>query len=209
MISMKLIHTIALLAVIAFSNNAIAMSQNFGTVDGWNLSVDADNVHKHIDTSKPEFQLIDNNNSNEKAAIIPSMLGGSETFDNRHLQDFLEQEMNARGLTNTSSKLREIASANGIAGKGYDNEGSWMYLAYFPVWPSDLVSNRAILIVSTLGDNRSAKLFNTINIILCPGRKMPLTQLLNSSRKNVSHVPAQLATSKHTSPQKIDASSNI
>jgi hypothetical protein len=175
--------------VIAPNSNAIDSELS----DGWQFSMDMN--HFSIETNKSvdqndtklktnAFIVKTDNNQMKTAIILPISFDRIETFNNSSMSNYIDKEMKSRRLSNLSVKPYMIAGTEGVVGRGYDNEtGSWVDLAYFPAWPSDSTSNRAVLIVSVLGIEGSYQLFGTIQVLKCPDRKEPLSQFLKSSGK--------------------------
>ena len=107
------------------------------------------------------------------------------------MSNYIDKEMELRNLSKLSIRSYTIGDIEGAFGRAYDNKAeSNVYLAYFPAWPNDSSSNRAVLIVSTLGEG-SYRLFDTIHILKCPDRKEPLSQFLKSSSSE--KIPTRLS----------------
>jgi hypothetical protein len=205
MISHKLIPVVLFLAAIASANTATADFSYSGTISSWNLSMNVDNVFRQINqnsikgSNTNEFVIVNKNNLKEQATIYLKSLDKTQAFDNNSMLGVLKTK--SSNLSKVSFEPEKIAGTNGMVGKGYDNNsGSWVYLAYFPVWPSDSTSDRAVLIVSTLAEKLSNQLFDTIQVKHCPGRKPPLG-IFSSAQDRRS--PHQLSTQNKSSPVRL------
>jgi hypothetical protein len=180
-------------ASITFVNVSNASALDSELSDGWQFSIDINGfsieANKSIDQNESksktnDFIVLNNNNPQKKAIISPISFVKIETFNNSSMSNYVSEEMKSRKLSNLSIKAYRIAGTDGVVGRGFDNKiGSWSDLAYFPAWPSDSTSNRAVLIVSELGIEGSYRLFDTIQVLKCPDRKEPLSQFLRSSEK--------------------------
>lgn len=177
MISHRSIFIVMILTMTTCANNTVAEPLDLGPTGGWEFSINVANVTWGETTessfqSNPviEFIVLSKKTAAEQATIIPLIIK-SKSFDNESMQNYLENEMKSRNLSDTSFHLQKMANAIGIVGKGYNNKNRlWEFLAFFPVWPTDSSSDRAVLIVSTLTENSSALLFDTIQVKQCPGR---------------------------------------
>jgi hypothetical protein len=118
------------------------------------------------------------------------------------LHTALEAMMNARNFTNMSYEMYKIDGTKGIIGSGYNKSlGAREYWTYSLIWPSsDSTSERAVGIVSLLGDNLSYQLFDTIHFEQANGWKEPLPLFLNSSEKALQENP-QIGTKKPIAPK--------
>ncbi len=195
-----------ILATINFgcTSNSIAIDTELS--HGWQFSMNLNHVsietNKSIDQDGTKsktfnFIVINDLNQTERAIITPISLARVGTFNNSSTYNYIDQNMKSRNLSKLSIRPYKMAGTEGAFGRAYDNKtGSYVYLAYFPAWPSDSTSNRAVLIVSTLGEG-SYRLFDTIQILKCPDRKEPLSQFLKSSEKPLQG-PAQLESKKQS-----------
>ncbi|MCJ7444432.1 MAG: hypothetical protein MUO26_07880 [Methanotrichaceae archaeon] len=205
MIPYRIILVALISTTITFVNASNANAIDSELSDGWQFSMDMN--HFSIETNKSidqndtksktnDFIVKNDYNQMGKAIISPISFAGLETFNNSSMTNYIDKEMKYHRLSNLSVKPYKIAGAEGVVGRGYDNEtGSWVYLAYFPAWPSDSTSNKAVLIVSALGIESSYRLFDTIQVLECPDRKAPLSQLLKSIEKP-PQGPAQLESKR-------------
>ena len=190
MISHKLIFMALIFAAISFAGVSNACAVDTKLSHGWQFSMDLNYVsieeNKSIDQNGKainNFIVKNDRNQSEKAVIIPISLAKIQDFNNTSMSNYIYEEMKLRNLSKLSIRSYTIADTEGAFGRAYDNKtGSNVYLAYFPAWPNDSSSNRAVLIVSTLGEG-SYRLFDTIRILKCPDRKEPLSQFLKSSGK--------------------------
>ena len=209
MISYKMIFIVLILATITFEGVSNANAIDSELSDGWQFSMDLNHfsieINKSIDENRTKSKINDFIVKNDydqmkKASISPISFARIEAFNNSSMSNYIDKEMKSRRLSNLSVKPYKIAGAEGVVGRGYDNETkSWIDLAYFPAWPSDSTSNKAVLIVSALGEG-SYRLFDTIQVLKCPDRKEPLSQFLKSSKK-IPQSPAQLESDRRTTAQ--------
>jgi hypothetical protein len=178
-----------------------------GLSDGWEFSINVPNVlpqsninsiiNMTAGTNILELTFVDKKNTTERATIFP-FSSGIKSFDNQSMQNYLENQMKSRDLSNISFHSKKIANAKGMAGKGYNNGSrSWEFLAYFPVWPSNSTSDRAALIVSTFKENASNQLFDTIQVKQCPGKLPPIE---NFTYVQYSKNPRKLSTQNKSLP---------
>jgi hypothetical protein len=190
MISYKIIFVGLILAAITFEGASNASAIDTELSHGWQFSMNLSHVSVEKNTSIDQngtkinvFIVKNDYNQTEKAVITPTSFARLETFNNLSMSNYIDEEMKSRNLSKLSVRPYEMAGTEGAFGRAIDNKtGSYVYLAYFPAWPSDSTSNRAVLIVSTLGEG-SYRLFDTIQILKCPDRKEPLSQFLKSSEK--------------------------
>jgi len=174
MISYTIIVAGLILATIAFESASDANAIDSELSHGWQFSMDLNHfsiaINKSIDKNGTKSKIYDfivknDYNQMKKAIISPKSFAKIETFNNLSMSNHIGKEMKSRRLSNLSVKPYEIAGTEGVVGRGYDNETrSWIDLAYFPAWPSDSTSTKAVLIVSALGEG-SYRLFNTIQVL--------------------------------------------
>ena len=196
-----------ILAAIAFGGASNASAIDTELSHGWQFSMNLSHVsvekNKSIDQNGTKINIFivkNDYNQTEKAVITPISFARLETFNNLSLSNYINEEMKSRNLSKLSVRPYKMAGTEGAFGRAIDNKtGSYVYLAYFPAWPSDSTSNRAVLIVSTLGEG-SYRLFDTIQILKCPDRKEPLSQFLESSKK-LPQGPAQLESKRQSTAQ--------
>ncbi len=186
-ITHKLIFIALILAAISFVGVFDASAIDTKLSHGWQFSIDMKNVsieeNKSINQNGKttnNFVLKSDRYQSDLAVIIPISLAKTQIFNNTSMLNYIDKYMKYQSLSKLSIRPYTIAGTQGAFGRAYDNKtGSNVFLAYFPAWPSDSTSNRAVLIVSMLGEG-SYRLFDTIHILKCPDRKEPLSQFLKS-----------------------------